>query len=85
MRGLVVGSVDPNSDAGQKGIQPGDIILSINQAPTPTPEAAAAAVEAARRAGRNTVLLLVRRGNSAAGLCRRRAAPRGALSCRARG
>jgi len=64
LRGLVVGTVDPNSDAGQKGLQPGDIILSINQAPVPTPEAAAAAVEAARRAGRNTVLLLVRRGNA---------------------
>jgi serine protease Do len=64
LRGLVVGSVDPNSDAGQKGLQPGDIILSINQAATPTPEAAAAAVDAARRAGRNTVLLLVRRGNA---------------------
>ncbi len=64
LRGLVVGRVDPNSDAGQKGLQPGDIILSINQAPVPTPEAAAAAVDAARRAGRNTVLLLVRRGNA---------------------
>jgi serine protease Do len=64
LHGLVVGSVDPNSDAGQKGIQPGDIILSINQQPATTPEAAAAAVDAARRAGRNTVLLLVRRGNA---------------------
>jgi serine protease Do len=63
VRGLVVGTVDPNSDAGQKGIQAGDVILSIDQAPVATPEAAASAIEAARRARRNTVLLLVRRGN----------------------
>ena len=68
LRGLVVGGIDPNSDAGQKGqIQPGDVVLSINQTPTPTPEAAVSAVEAARRAGRNAVLLLVRRGNTAPG------------------
>src|SRR4051812_8428998 len=64
LRGLVVGGVDPNSDAGQKGLQPGDIILSIDQIPTPTPEAAATAVAAARRAGRNTVLLQFKRGNN---------------------
>jgi serine protease Do len=64
LRGVVVANVDPNSNAAQKGFQPGDIILSINQAPTPTPEAAAAALEAARRAGRNSVLILVRRGNT---------------------
>jgi len=64
VRGLVVGSVDPNSDAGQEGIQAGDVIISINQAPTTTPDAAMAAVEAARRAGRNTVLLQIRRGNN---------------------
>jgi serine protease Do len=63
-RGLVVGTVDPNSDAGQKGVQTGDIVLSINQQATTTPEAAAAIVDAARRAGRNTVLLQVRRGNN---------------------
>jgi len=64
VRGLVVGSVDPNSDAGQKGLQPGDVILSINQSATVTPEAVATIVDAARRAGRNTVLLLVKRGNN---------------------
>ena len=64
MRGLVVGAVDPNSDAGQKGVQAGDVILSINQTPTATPEAAASIVDAARRASRNTVLLLVKRGNN---------------------
>ncbi len=64
LRGVVVSAVDPNSDAGQKGIQTGDIILSINRTSTPTPEAAASAIEAARRSGRDTVLLLVRRGNT---------------------
>ena len=63
VRGLVVGSVNPNSDAS-RFIQPGDVILSIDRIPTTTPEAAANAVAAARRADRNTVLLLVRRGNA---------------------
>jgi serine protease Do len=61
-RGVVVAAVDPNSDAAVKNLQPGDIIVSIDNQPTPTPEAAAAAVQAARAARRGTVLLLVRRG-----------------------
>ena len=64
LRGIVVVSVDSSSDAALKGLQPGDIILSINNMPTPTPEAAASVVDAARRAGRRTVLLLVQRGNA---------------------
>ena len=51
------------------------MILSINQTPVPTPEAAATVVDAARRANRNTVLLQVRRGNGPARLCRGRAGP----------
>ncbi len=61
-RGVVVGAVDPNSDAAQEGIQRGDVILSVNRQAVTTPEAAAAAVEAARRANRESVLLLVQRG-----------------------
>jgi serine protease Do len=63
-RGVVVASVDPASDAAAKGLTTGDVIISVNQRPTRTPEEAAAAVEAARTAGRNSVLLLVRRGNN---------------------
>jgi serine protease Do len=63
LRGVVVASVDQSSDAAVKNMQPGDIIVSIDNRPTRTPEEAAAAVAAARQARRNTVLLLVRRGN----------------------
>jgi len=59
LRGVVVGRVDPNSDAGQRGVRPGFVIVAVNQRPTPTPEAVAEVVRAARSAGRDSVLLLV--------------------------
>ena len=62
VRGVVVTAVDQSSDAAQQGVNRGDIILSINQMPTPNTQAAAAAVAAAQRAGRPSVLLLLQRG-----------------------
>ena len=64
IRGVVIASVNPSSAAAAEGLRTGDIILSINQQPTRTPEEAAAAVEAVRRAGRESALLLIRRGNN---------------------
>ena len=64
LKGVVVSAVNGSSDAASKGIQVGDVILSINQRATATPDQAAAAVAAARQAGRKSVLLLIRRGNS---------------------
>lgn len=63
VKGVVVTSVDPSSDAGNKGIQPRDIILAINQRPVASTAEAAAAVDAAKKAGLKTVLLLIQRGN----------------------
>jgi serine protease Do len=61
-RGVVVAQVDPNSDAAEKGLQRGDLVVSVNQQLVTTPAQVQAAVEAARRAGRTSVLLLVKRG-----------------------
>jgi serine protease Do len=62
--GVVISDLDPNSDAAQKGLRPGDIILSINRQATPSPQAVNQVVDAARRSNRNAVVLLVRRGNT---------------------
>ncbi len=59
--GVAVTAVSPDSDAATEGLQRGDVILSINQVPTPTPAAAAAIVAEAKKAGRDTVLMFVQR------------------------
>jgi serine protease Do len=63
-RGVVVGAVDPSSDAGQKGFQRGDVILSINQRPVTSAAEVSTAVAAAKTAGRNNVLLFFQRGKN---------------------
>ena len=63
-RGLVIGGVDPSSDAATKGFQRGDVILAANGRPVATAEDMKAAVDAASRAGRSSVLLLFQRGNN---------------------
>ncbi|HWJ58174.1 MAG TPA: Do family serine endopeptidase [Sphingomicrobium sp.] len=60
-QGVIVTGLDAGSDAAEKGVQRGDVILSINQQAVRTPAEFVAAVDAARRAGRSSVLLLVRR------------------------
>lgn len=63
-RGVIVTAVDPAGDAAEEGLQRGDLIMSVNGQPVTTPAQVQAAVEAARRAGRTSVALLVKRGNS---------------------
>lgn len=61
IQGLVVGSVDPNSDAGTKGILPGDLITEANQQPVTSVADLRERAEAAREAGRRSLLVLLRR------------------------
>ena len=59
--GVVIAAVSPDSDAATQGLQRGDVVLSINQIPTPSPAAAAAIVAEAKKAGRDTVLIFFQR------------------------
>jgi serine protease Do len=66
-KGLVVTVVDGSSDAGAKGLQRGDIILSANNSPVTTVSELESAVRTARSSNRQAVLLRVqRRGQPAA-------------------
>jgi serine protease Do len=65
-RGVLITTVDPNADAADQGLQRGDLIVSVNNQPVITPAQVVAAVEAARKAGRSSVLLLIQRGSSPA-------------------
>ncbi|WP_246104817.1 Do family serine endopeptidase [Sphingomonas xanthus] len=64
VRGVVITSIEASSDAAQKGLRRGDVIMSVNRQPVTAPAQVLAAVEAARRAGRTSVLLLVKRGQA---------------------
>jgi serine protease Do len=63
-KGVIITSVDPNGDAAEEGLQRGDLIVSVNNRLVTTPAQVVAAVEAARKSGRSSVLLLIKRGNS---------------------
>ena len=63
-RGVIVTAVDPNSDASEQGLQRGDLIVSVNNQPVTSPAQVVAAVDAARRSGRASALLLVKRGTA---------------------
>jgi serine protease Do len=64
-RGVVITGIDQGSDAADKGLQRGDVILSVNRQPVANPAQVLALVDAARKAGRTSVLLLVKRGTTA--------------------
>jgi serine protease Do len=65
-RGVIITAVDPSSDAAEEGLQRADLIVSINNQAVTTPAQVIAAIEAARKAGRSSVLLLIQRAKTPA-------------------
>ena len=62
--GVLITAVDPNANAAEQGLQRGDLIISVNNQPVTAPAQVIALVEAARKGGRTSVLLLIQRGSS---------------------
>ncbi len=60
--GLVVVGVAPGSDAEQKGLEAGDLIIEADQVSVSRPKDLEERIAAVREAGRRSVLLLVNRG-----------------------
>lgn len=59
--GVVVESVNPDKAAASAGIQPGDVIVSVNQKPARNAHDVQAEVAQASKAGRKSVLLMIER------------------------
>ncbi|MEM7438433.1 MAG: DegQ family serine endoprotease [Pseudomonadota bacterium] len=60
-KGVVVLTIDEASDAFDKGIRQGDLIVEVGQKPVDSAQSAVDALSAAKEAGRKSVLLLIRR------------------------
>jgi serine protease Do len=61
-KGVVVTTVNPNSDAAQKGIRRGYLITSVNRQPVTSATELDQAISKVKRSNREAVLLQVRRG-----------------------
>jgi serine protease Do len=65
--GVVITRVDPDSNAAEKGLEAGDVVLRVNNRNVTSPADLQSAVAEARRAGRKSVLLLVAKAQGQTG------------------
>jgi serine protease Do len=61
VRGVVIESVQSSSDAGEKGVRRGDVIVRAGDKPAASPADIPAAVDQAKKEGRTSVLLQIHR------------------------
>ena len=64
-KGVVVVDVDEAGAAAKRGVQAGDMVASIGREPVATPEQVVEKVEAAKKAGRKSVLVRIERDGAA--------------------
>ncbi|MBU8538815.1 DegQ family serine endoprotease [Falsiroseomonas tokyonensis] len=76
-RGVVVTEVSPGSPAAERELRPGDVIVEVQQERVNTPAEVQARLEALRRQGRATALLLIESAQGQRWVPLRLAAPRG--------
>ena len=68
VRGVVIDTVNSSSDAGRKGVRPGDVIVQVNQRPVSAPQEVLAGIGEAKAAGRPSVYMLISRAGRNVGL-----------------
>jgi serine protease Do len=59
IEGVVITEVKPDSPAAQKAVKPGDVIVEVTQEKVTQPRDVLARLEAVKKSGRRTVLLLL--------------------------
>lgn len=59
VKGVLIVEVDPGSYAADKGIEAGEILVEVGQEPVATPDDVAARVEALKKDGRKSALLML--------------------------
>ena len=59
MKGVVISNIGSSSQAAEKGLAAGDVIVEINQQAVSTPDDVTGKINEARKSGRKSVLLLV--------------------------
>jgi serine protease Do len=62
--GVLITAVDPGTQAADKALQPGDLIMEVGQKGVSTPAEVVAQIEAAREEDRGSILLLVKSGGA---------------------
>jgi serine protease Do len=62
-KGVVVTSVDSNSPLADRGVRPGDVILKFQQEMLHTPADMQKQIDALKKAGKKSALMLVMRGD----------------------